>query len=213
MPAAGRGTDADDVARPKRQVVDLADVTRLGSVRIHDGGAGGSGGASGHAPRLDLEPLLPAGRDDSVGMEDLEVHPDRHARPVPARTARIRIRSYRRITIGTSASMLSIGVFRRKPCVGSQPWTPSIDGPAPPPPIIGSTTVTCRRPVAGFISEHTTGEIAPAEAAGTLSGAACTRQPSTASERRSAVPKRTPHAPGNSGLTTVPLAASWRSAG
>ncbi len=74
------------------------------------------------------------------------------------------------MTIGTSASMLSTGVFRRKPDVESAPPRPSMSGRPPPPPSIGSTTWTCRWPVRRSSTEATTGEIAPAGAAGHAPG-------------------------------------------
>ena len=92
------------------------------------------------------------------------------------------------MTIGTSASMLSTGVFRRKPDVESAPPSPSMVGRPPPPPSMGSTTWTWRCPVRRSRTEATTGEIAPAGAAGTCPGSAWARAPRTASNTRSTVP-------------------------
>ncbi len=92
------------------------------------------------------------------------------------------------MTIGISASIDSTGVFRRKPDVESAPSSPSIAGRPPPPPSIGSTTWTWRAPVRGSRTEATTGEMAPAGAAGMRPGSAWARAPSTASRTRSTVP-------------------------
>ncbi len=114
------------------------------------------------------------------------------------------------MTIGTSASMLSTGVFRRKPDVESAPPRPSIPGRPPPPPSIGSTTWTCRWPVSRSWTDATIGEIAPAGAAGTRPGSAWARAPSTASNTRRTVPYRTPIGAGNWALTTLPGGAVTR---
>ena len=83
--------------------------------------------------------------------------------------------------IGTSASSVSAGVVLRKPSEASQPSMPSRAGRPPPPPIIGSITVTCRRPASGSGSESATMQPWPPLAAGMSSGTARASAPRTAS--------------------------------
>ena len=106
--------------------------------------------------------------------------------------------------IGTSASLISTGVFFRKAELAPEPSVPSPQGMPPEPPVMGSIEATTRRPVR--LSMALTFMIGPplAGLAGNRSGAAWTKAPKIIACRRCTDRVRSPTAAGKSGLTILP---------
>ncbi len=96
-----------------------------GGARVQHHAAGRAGGAAGHAPRREAQPLHAARGHQPLGAEDLEVQPHGEAAAEPTGSSRVRDQVKRRTTIGTSVSSVSAGVVLRNPSEASQPSMPS----------------------------------------------------------------------------------------
>ena len=141
------GRDMDNVARPDRQNIGVSQIYSVIAVGVEQEYRIGARLAFEHAPRPEPRPVTIPVRHFGVRRLCLEPHFGRKASAVFAGAPELGAKPYRRIFIGTSASLISTGVFFRKDPFAPDPSAPSSMGLPPAPPAIGPMDAITRRPV------------------------------------------------------------------